>query len=447
MLDKLRKDIRAVFDAGLQAADPKEALRHSMRVTEDNRLIVGDHTYDLMNFRRILVVGAGKAASPMAQALEDILGERIKGGHVTTKYGHGRPLAYISLREAGHPVPDEEGVKGSGDIVALLEGANAQDLVLCLISGGGSALMPLPAEGLSLAEKQQTTQILLECGATIHEINAIRKHISRIKGGRLAKLAYPASVITLILSDVVGDDLDVIASGPTVADRSTFADCLRILDAYKVRDKVPAAVRAYLERGGVGEEEETPKSGDSFFEKTVNHIVGSAGTSLKAAEERARSLGYRTLILSSCIEGETREVAKVHAAIAKEVTLSGNPLKPPACIISGGETTVTLRGNGKGGRNTEFALAAAIAIDDIPGVVILSGGTDGTDGPTDAAGAVVDGDTVNHALEKGKQAAEYLEDNNSYTFFENSGELLITGPTMTNVMDLRIMLISRYVPR
>ncbi|MDD5476127.1 MAG: DUF4147 domain-containing protein, partial [Syntrophales bacterium] len=294
----------------------------------------------------------------------------------------------------------------------------------------------------TLADKQALTRELLNCGASIHEINALRKHVSAIKGGRLALAAAPATLISLILSDVVGDDLDVIASGATVPDRSTFKDCLEILDNYGIRESIPATVRDMIDRGARGEEEETPKPGDPAFEKVQNMVIGSAALSIEAARKEAVERGYNTMILSSSIEGETREAARVHSAIAREVLRSGNPLAPPACILSGGETTVTIRGNGKGGRNMEFALAAALDIEGLEGIVVLSGGTDGTDGPTDAAGAVVDGGTVIRGRERGKKAREYLNRNDSYNFFEDGGELLITGPTLTNVMDLRIMLVS-----
>jgi len=302
--------------------------------------------------------------------------------------------------------------------------------------------MPLPATGLSLADKQDTTQELLKCGATIHEINTIRKHISGIKGGRLARAAYPATLVTLVLSDVIGDDLDVIASGPTVPDRSSFDDSLRILEKYYITKKVPSTVIDYLIRGKEGREPETPKDGDPVFDRAYAMITGSSRLSINAARDKAFELGYNTLILSSYVEGETREVARVHAAIIKEIIATGNPAKRPACIISGGETTVTIKGDGIGGRNMEFVLAAAIEMDDMKGVALLSGGTDGTDGPTDSAGAIADGTTIKRAKKMGHSAEQYLERNDSYNFFKAIGDLLMTGPTMTNVMDLRIILVA-----
>jgi len=286
------------------------------------------------------------------------------------------------------------------------------------------------------------TNLLLECGANINEINAIRKHISKLKGGGIARLAYPSTVVALILSDVVGDPLDVIASGPTVPDKSTFGDCMAILKKYELLEEVPESIQARIQRGIKGEIEETPKAGNPIFEKTHNVIIGSNIIAVKAAEGKARELGYGTIILSTFIEGETREVAKVHAAIAKEILKTNHPVSPPACIISGGETTVTIRGKGLGGRNQEFVLAAALDIQELEGVVILSGGTDGTDGPTDAAGAIADADTVRRALELGFDANAYLDDNDSYHFFGKLGDLLTTGPTNTNVMDLRLILVG-----
>ena len=442
MKHNLRSDVWEIFDAGLKAADPNEAVKRAIKLDESGLLVVGAREYELSQFDRILVVGAGKAAAPMALALENLLGPRISKGAVTTKYGHGLSLKIISLTEAGHPLPDEEGFAGTERILELLEGADENTLIFCLISGGGSALMPLPVSGLSLEDKQKTTQELLACGATIHEINTIRKHISAIKGGKLAKAAYPAALATLILSDVIGFDLDVIASGPTVPDSSTFADCMKILKKYDLMDQIPSNVVAYIKSGNSGLEPETPKPGDPVFDKTHAVIIGSASLSIVAAEHKASRLGYKTLVLSSCIEGETKEVAKVHTAIIKEILRSGNPIAKPACIISGGETTVTIHGNGLGGRNMEFVLAAAIEINGLDGVIVLSGGTDGTDGPTDAAGAIADGTTYSKAREKGCNAEEYLRNNDSYHFFEATGDLLKTGPTMTNVMDLRIILVA-----
>ena len=417
----LRKTALQIFKAALKAADPAEAVaRHFTAPAE--------------KFERIFVVGAGKAAAPMAKAVEQILGNRITGGFINVKHGHVGKLKSIEQNQSGHPVPDEAGVRGAQRIAAIVRDATAHDLVICLISGGASALMPLPAPPITLAEKQATTNLLLACGATIHEINAVRKHISAIKGGQLAALASPARVVSLILSDVIGDNLDVIGSGPTSPDDSTFITARGVFEKYGIWNKAPRAVRVRLDAGAKGDIPETPKT----LKNADNRIIGSNRLAVDAAAEAARELGFKPLILSSVIEGETREIAGMHAAIAREVRESGRPLKPPACIISGGETTVTLRGKGKGGRNQEFALAAAVGIAGLKDVLIFSAGTDGTDGPTDAAGAQADGDT----LRRGPEALRRLANNDSYDFFQTLKDLVITGPTGTNVMDIHLILVA-----
>ncbi len=411
-ISRLRKDAEAIFKAGLEAVNPIQAVKRHVTL-QDDKLKVGDKTYDLASYNSVYVIGTGKASAAMAQAVEELLGERLKGGVVNVKYGHSFPLKKIKVNEAGHPVPDEAGFQGTEEIIQLLKQTGEKDLILCLISGGGSALLPYPAEGLTLEDMQQVTKCLLEVGACIHEINALRKHLSRVKGGRLAKLAHPSTLISLMLSDVIGDDLDTIASGPTVPDGSTFDDCLKILEKYQMRERIPNSVVELLEKGARGEVEETPKAGDPAFQRTQNLVIAGNILAIQAAQRKAEELGYNCLILSTFVEGETKEVARVHAAVAKEILQTGNPVPRPACVISGGETTVTIRGKGLGGRNQEFVLAAAIAIDELENVVILSGGTDGTDGPTDAAGAIADGLTKNRALEKGMNAEQYLKENDS----------------------------------
>jgi glycerate 2-kinase len=438
---KLRDDALAIFQSGIQAANPVGAVeRHVKR--EGDTLLVDGTPYPLGKVGCVKVVGMGKASAVMAKPLTDLLGDLITDGIINVKYGHRYPLSGIQVREAGHPVPDEHGLRGTRDLIALLSDTSEEDLVFCLISGGGSALSPAPAEGISLADKRGVTRGLLECGATIHEINAVRKHLSRIKGGRLAKLAQPATLVSLILSDVIGDDLDTIASGPTVPDPSTYYDCLRLLTRYKLTEAIPLPAIRHLEAGARGEIPETPKKEDSAFRKTQNVVVGSNSLAMEAARETAASLGYHPMILSSFVEGETRDVARVHTAIAKEILRTGNPIPTPACVISGGETTVTIQGNGKGGRNQEFALAAALEIEKLDGVLVLSGGTDGTDGPTDAAGAVVDGDTVERGRGLGMDARRHLDNNDAYPFFQPLDALLMTGPTLTNVMDLRLVMVE-----
>ena len=374
----------------------------------------------------------------MAKAAENVLGNRIAAGLINVKDGHVAKLRRIELNECGHPVPDERGADGARRIADIARNAGKDDIVICLISGGASALLPYPAEGITLEEKQATTRLLLACGATIHEINSVRKHISAIKGGQLARLASPAPVEALLLSDVIGDDLDVIGSGPTAPDASTFASAAAIFEKYGIAGRVPEPVRRRIEDGKQGRVAETPKPNDPIFAKVRNTIIGSNRIALDAAAKKSQDLGYKTLILSSEIEGETREIARMHAAIAKEIGRTGRPLRPPACIITGGETTVTIKGDGLGGRNQEFVLAAAIDLASVDRTVVFSAGTDGTDGPTDAAGAIADGAT----LARSPDARNFLERNDSYHYFESLQDLVITGPTNTNVMDVRIVLVG-----
>lgn len=438
---RLRRDAHAIFKASLAAADPEQAIFRAVQVRGDT-LSVDGRRYDLRRFERIQVVGAGKASATMARAIEKLLGRRVTGGLINTKYGHLAKLKRIALHEAGHPVPDQAGIEGAQRIAALLSDCTESDLVIALISGGASALLPYPAAPVTLEEKQATTKLLLACGATIHEINAVRKHISAIKGGQLARLAAPATVIALLLSDVIGDPLDVIGSGPAAPDDSTFETAWNVLEMSGIPDKCPVNVTQRLRDGRAGRIPETPKSGDPCFKNTQNAVVGSNRLAVDAAKAKAKALGYKPVVLSTLIEGETKDVAAMHCAIAREALMSGNPAKPPVCFISGGETTVTIRGDGLGGRNQEFALASAIALDGVEGIVAFSGGTDGTDGPTDAAGAIADGRTAARAREKGLNPAVALANNDSYHFFDALGDLVKTGPTGTNVMDVRLMLVG-----
>ncbi len=423
----LRRQALQIFRAALRAADPVEAvLQHVHRKKEI--LIVGGRRYRLKSFRHVYVIGAGKASARMALAIERLLGTRITGGLINVNDGCGARLRRVQINECGHPVPDRRGVAGAKRIAQIASDAGPDDLIVCLISGGASALLPLPAPPITLAGKQKITRLLLKCGATIQEINCVRKHLSAIKGGRLARMAYPATLLTLILSDVIGDHLDAIGSGPTVPDRSTIADANAICAKYRIGFELP-------------ELDETPKPGDAIFRKTHNVIVGSNALAVDAAAREARRLGFHTLVLSTFLEGEAREAAKVHAGIAQEIRASGRPVKSPACVVTGGETTVTVRGQGRGGRNQEFALAAAIAIAGLRDTIILSGGSDGTDGPTDAAGAIADGSTVARAEAQGLNAAAFLANNDSYRFFDALGDLIKTGPTGTNVADLQVVLV------
>lgn len=440
-IQTMRKHASGIFFAGIDAVEPEAAVKRFCS-RKKNYLVIGGIKYNLDKFDNIFVIGAGKAGAPMSSAIEDLLGERISEGMVNVKYGHVASLKRVKLVEAGHPVPDKNGLAGASDILNLAKRAGRDDLVICLLSGGGSALLPFPAPGLSLKDKQNTIRKLISCGATIHEINTIRKHTSLVKGGGLAKAVFPATLVTLILSDVVGDDLDVIASGPTVFDSSTYQDCLGIIAKYDLSRKLPGKAVKYLTGGAKGRISETPKAGDRIFEKTRNLIIGSNIEAIKSAKLKAESLKYNTLVLSSMIEGNTKEAAHFHCAIAKEIIKTGLPVPRPACILSGGETVVNVTGNGLGGRNQEFALAAALEIAGLENAVVLSGGTDGTDGPTDAAGAFADSTTLKRASCMGMDPLQFLSDNDSYNFFRKLGDLFITGPTNTNVMDIRIILVA-----
>ena len=445
ILKQMRTEAKAIFRESLRSVNPYGAVKNFVRV-ENGRLILGKEgqeqkAFELKEFNRIALVGGGKATAPMAKAMEALLGDMIHTGMINVKYGFTEELNVTQTVEASHPLPDENGVKGTAAIMDFLAKAGDKDLIISLISGGGSALLCQPARGITLSEKQTVTGMLLDCGASIDEINAVRKHISAAKGGQMARAAFPATVINLMLSDVVGDKMDVIASGPFVPDSSTFEDALGILRKYDLKD-VPESIVRRLEDGSRGRIADTPKAGDPVFLYVSNIIVGSNMLALEAAQEKAKEFGYNTLILSSLIEGETRDVARVHCAILREICRTGRPMAKSACVISGGETTVTIRGKGLGGRNQEFCLASAIEIAGLPHkMVVLSGGTDGNDGPTDAAGAVVDPHTVERGKSAGLSAIEHLNNNDAYHFFLKTEDLLMTGPTNTNVMDVRLLLI------
>lgn len=431
-----KKTVTEIFYSALRAVDPGEAVRRSAAMVR--------RRYETGPFRRCIVVGFGKASCPMAKALEDELADIVDAGWIVTKYGHcpkpHHPVR-IAVCEAGHPVPDQEGVRGAAEIMRLLRNVDASTLVICLISGGGSALLVAPAPGVTLQEKQLLTDLLLKAGANITELNIVRKHLSQVKGGRLAELAQPATVISLLLSDVIGDKLDVIASGPTCHDPSTYGDALAVLDKYDITRTAPAAVVEALKQGAVGQSPETPKAGNPAFKDVENIIIGSLGVAIRAAKEKAEALGYETVVLTETLQGEAREAAAWLAKKAMEAKQRRAPGRP-LCLLSGGETTVTVTGEGKGGRNTEFALAFAEAVAGQEGVTLLSAGTDGTDGPTDAAGAIVNGRTITNAVKAGIDSRQALAENDSYTFFKRTGELLITGPTGTNVMDIQIVLMD-----
>lgn len=444
-LDELRDIAKTIFLKSISSVDPYRRLKEYLRV-DRNRLVIrggkNEKIFNLNNFEKIYLLGTGKASSSMAQAIEECLGNRITKGLITTKYGHSLPLKFTEVIEAGHPLPDAKGLEGAQKMRELLRKSGPKDLILFLVSGGGSALLTLPVDGITLEEKQELTQLLLGCGAEIKEINILRKHLSQIKGGWVARWAYPSTLITFVLSDVVGDPLDIIASGPTVPDPSTFEEAWEILEQYDLTEKVPSSIKSHLLLGKEKKVEETPKPGEKWFEKVFNLIIGSNILALQEAYREARKFGFHPLILSSSMVGETREVARFHGAIAREIVSTNHPIPKPACVLSGGETTVTLQGSGLGGRNQEFCLVGAFEIEGLEKVVLLSGGTDGTDGPTDAAGAISDHNTLLRARKMGLDPKAYLINNDSYHFFEKLGDLLITGPTRTNVMDVRILLVD-----
>jgi glycerate-2-kinase len=438
----LKEIASGIFFSGISSVNPEKCVEKCLRLN-GKILQIGNSSYDLDKINSLYVIGFGKASAAMARPVEALLENRIDDGLIITKYGHGVPLSRCRVMEAGHPVPDANGIKATESMLDLVASANFEDLVLCLISGGGSALTPAPVVGINLSDKQTMTRSMLSCGATIHEVNTVRKHLSRVKGGQLCRWANGAKIVSLILSDVIGDDLDIIASGATSPDASTFKDSLDILATYKLMASAPASVVSHITKGCRGQVDETPKPGATEFEHVKNIIVGSLSDALNAAAKKARQFNFNPLILSSTIHGEATEVAKVIASIANEVRRSGNPVPPPACLLSGGETTVTIRGKGLGGRNMELALSAALELAEVPRTMMLSAGTDGTDGPTDAAGAFADDSTVSRAASLNLAAHQYLAQNNSYPLFQKLGDLFVTGPTLTNVMDLQIILIDK----
>jgi glycerate 2-kinase len=441
------RELIDIFNAALVAVDPRQAVLNAARL-EQNCLHIADTRYDLELFQRIVIVGAGKASARMAMAVESLLGTCISAGLIIVKEGHAAPLNIIRQIEASHPVPNQAGVDGTQEIIRMAKRADEKTLIICLISGGASALLVAPAEGLTLADKQEVTSLLLKAGAAIDELNAVRKHLSGVKGGRLAQLAFPAHMVTLILSDVIGDRLDVIASGPTAPDVATFADAWAVIEKYQLQTKIPQRVLEYLQQGMAGRVKETVKNNDPCLLKVQNVIVGGIGVALEAAKEKSLQLGIRAEIIKADLQGEARDAAIFLAQIAR-ATLGKMQAHERCCLLSGGETTVTVNGEGMGGRNQELALSFALEIAGLEGVSLLSAGTDGSDGPNDAAGAIVNGSIAAKALQLGSDPLQYLANNDSYHFFQkfdaSSGEHthLITGPTGTNVMDVQVILLDK----
>lgn len=446
------RDAETIFRAGLMRVDPLAMMERVLTLAGDVLRVTTEtecHSYDLTRYRRIFVLGMGKASARMALGLERLLGERITGGVVAVKEGYRETLSRIRLLEAAHPVPDERGVLAAREVLALAGQAWGGDLVIVLVSGGGSAILAAPVDvpgrRLTLADKQATTRALLACGATIHEINCVRKKLSAVKGGRLAAAIAPADCLGLLLSDVVGDDLDVIASGPTVPDSTSAADALAVLDRYGVRDVIAPEALAVLLDVVAGRAPETPKAGDPVFAGSRTVLIGTNFQALLAARDKAASLGYATLVLTSHLTGEAREMANLFLGMAKDIAEYAVPLPRPACVIAGGETTVTLRGPGKGGRNQEMALAFLSGLageaKNAEEAVFLAASTDGSDGPTDATGAFASLAILRRGRELGLDARAYLKANDAYHYFEAVGQLLKTGPTNTNVCDIKVLVV------
>jgi hydroxypyruvate reductase len=439
-------EILQIFRAALAAADPRLAVGEQLRL-HGGCLVAGSQRFDLDAASDIIVIGAGKAAAGMAQGVEEVLGERISAGLLILPRGVQTKLQILAQAQGGHPLPDKEGERATREILSLVEPAGQKALVFCLLSGGASAMLSAPVPGVTLKDKQQTTDLLLQAGATIGELNAVRKHLSRVKGGRLAAAAFPAPILTLALSDVCNDPPDVIGSGPTVADRTTFADAWAVIGKYGLTGGIPVRAREFLHRGLAGRESETLKPGDPRLAHSTFLVIGNNASALAGAREKAGAMGWGVEMSAAPVQGEARIAARSLAATAlkAQAGLKGGEKR---CLLSGGETTVRVRGKGRGGRNQELALAFALAIAGMPGIQLLSAGTDGADGLSDAAGAVVDGSTVESAARFGLDASAFLADNDSHSFFSEldrrSGTRrhLRTGPTGTNVMDLQVILVS-----
>lgn len=429
-----------IFLAGVDGVLPKNLINRKMSLI-DNKLKISELSFTLDVINNIYVIGAGKATATMAMEVEKILGERIKGGHIIVKYGYSCDLKYIDVTEAGHPVPDSNGLRATQEILKIAEKADSSDLVICLMSGGGSSLLYDIPEGSSHEDMIKLNGLLINSGASISEINAVRKHLSSVKGGQLARAVYPAILVNLILSDVPGDPLEVIASGPTVPDSTTYEQALTVLSAYGLTEIIPDKVFHLLLDGVKGLQPETPKSGDKIFDKTFNILVGTNRIALDAAKNKALEYNINAVIVDDQLQGDVSSVVEYIVETAVRFKNDKNEVKP-VCLLFGGETTVKMTGKGTGGRNQHFALLSALHLQLNPGITILSAGTDGTDGPTDAAGAVVDSATIQEANLINLDPEIYLADFDSYNFFKNSGGLVMTGPTMTNVMDIIVVIVE-----
>lgn len=428
------------LERALIAVNPTNLLKSQVTV-ENSILCAGKYRFDLNEIGNIYVVGGGKAAAAMTIALEEVLDEHITEGIVNVPKGDGSKTHRVKTQEASHPIPNEAGADGARRMLAIAEDAREEDLIIVLISGGGSSLMPLPRGNVTLEDKQHLTNRLLKSGAKINEINTVRKHISDFKGGWLAKKAYPATVLNLVLSDVVGDSLESIASGPTVPDSTTFSDARRVLEKYRLWRNAPSSVRELLSAGENGTAAETPKADDPAFKKVYSLILGNCRTAAVAAYRNLKNRGLNTLLLSSTLEGEAKCVGAILGSLANNIAEANEPIPKPAAIVVAGETTVTIIGKGVGGRNQELILAAALNLRQNEGVAIASLSTDGIDGPTTVAGAIADAQTLKRAAELGLEPNEFLDQNDSYNFFSKLEDAITTGPTGTNVNDISVITI------
>ncbi|HOW09371.1 MAG TPA: glycerate kinase [Bacteroidales bacterium] len=435
-----REAAQKIFLAGVRSVLPGSLMANVMSL-KDQTLFVGGHEIPIGHIENIFVIGAGKASAAMGHYVETTLGDRIKGGHIVVKYGHSCKLKRIEVTEAGHPVPDSNGFRATGEIIRIAANASENDLVICLISGGGSALMADLPDDLLPEELYIVNNLLVRCGAAINEINCVRKHLSKVKGGQLARIVRPASLLTLIISDVIGNPPEVIASGPTVPDPSTFREALDVIMKYNLASDVTSGVMNYLREGAAGNKPETPKPGDHVFDDVLNIIAGTNQNALKGAKAEALKLGYRTYIIDDSVQGDVESVSEMIVSTA--VSFKNNADIPkPVCLLFGGETTIRVTGEGQGGRNQHLALTAALRLNNLPGITILAAGTDGNDGNTDAAGAVVDSGTVPSALSKNIDPAVFISEFDSYSLFRKEGGLIVTGPTFTNVMDLMVVVVE-----
>jgi len=435
-----RKIAEKIFLAAIANVLPEKLISGVVRLNSGS-LEIGELIFPLETVENIYVIGAGKASALMGAEVEKVLGNNITEGHIVVKYGYSCKLDYIGVSEAGHPIPDSNGYGATAKILRIAEIAGSNDIIICLLSGGGSSLLPDLPKGCSIEDMIVVNDLLVSCGACISEINAVRKHLSLIKGGQLARVVYPATLINLILSDVPGDQLDAIASGPTVPDPTTFHQALSVLDTYGISRMIPDGILTYLKEGASGMRPETPKPGDHAFDKTFNLLVGSNKTALDAAKSKAFELNINAVIIDTQLQGDTASVAEYLVETALRFKNDRNEIKP-LCLLFGGETTVKVKKKGKGGRNQHLALISALLLRDKPGITVLASGTDGNDGPTDVAGAVVDSDTISTARLHGADAVKYLEDFDSFHFFKKAGGQIITGPTMTNVMDIIVVIVE-----